>query len=200
MPFELIWFMVTRKRVVILLTDLLFFDTDCLSAFLWINNQSLLAMLYPGRVIIPAEVYAELSNPAIPHLKNRVDLMIQSGDAKVESISNDSKEYEIYRKLTTSPDPGHIIIGNGEAAAIVMAKERDGILASNNLRDISAYVEEYGIKHVTTGDIMKEALQKGFITEDQGNQLWASMLSKRRKLGYNSFTEYLNKNYGGNVG
>lgn len=55
-----IWFMAMRKKAVTLLTEPLFFDTDCLSAFLWINNQSLLAQLYPARVIIPAQVYAEL--------------------------------------------------------------------------------------------------------------------------------------------
>lgn len=29
----------------------LYFDTDCLSAFLWIENESILTQLYPGRVI-----------------------------------------------------------------------------------------------------------------------------------------------------
>lgn len=31
------------------MTETVYFDTDCLSAFLWVNNQSLLAQLYPGR-------------------------------------------------------------------------------------------------------------------------------------------------------
>ena len=35
------------------------------------------------------------------------------------------------------------------------------------------------------------ALDSGFITEQEGNTLWANMLKKRRKLGANSFTEYL---------
>lgn len=31
-----------------LLTDTYYFDTDCLSAFLWVRNESILAQLYPG--------------------------------------------------------------------------------------------------------------------------------------------------------
>ena len=147
------------------MTEPLFFDTDCLSAFLWINNQSLLSQLYPGRVIIPAQVYAELSIPSVPQLKQRIDVMISNGDAKVESIQADTKEYRLYRKLVSKPDPGHVIIGSGEAAAIALAKEQGGILASNNLRDVEVYVSEFGLQHMTTGDILKEALDRGLITE-----------------------------------
>lgn len=172
----------------------LFFDTDCLSAFLWVNNQSLLAQLYPGRIVIPKEVYNELSNPAVPHLKKRVDSMLASGDARIESIQTESIEYLLYRKMTESPDEGHLIIGRGEASAIALAKERDGILASNNLKDISAYVAEFGLRHVTTGDILKEALLNELITEEEGNQLWQEMLKKKRKLGYRSFEEFLEDN------
>jgi hypothetical protein len=44
---------------------------------------------------------------------------------------------------------------------------------------------------MTTGDILAEAYEKGYITESQGNSLWASMLKKRRKLGAESFADYL---------
>lgn len=176
------------------LTEPLFFDTDCLSAFLWVNNQSLLTQLYPGRIVIPAQVYAELSRPSIPHLKTRVDAMVNSGDAQIESIEVNTEEYALYRKLVSAPNPGHRIIGDGEASAIAMAKERKGILASNNLKDIAVYVEKFGLQHKTTGAILKDAMDKGLITESDGNQLWQSMLNKRRRLGYASFTDYLQAN------
>lgn len=144
--------------------------------------------------MIPAEVYAELSNPSISHLKNRVDAMLASGNAQIATIQTNTEEYKLYRKLVTTPDAGHVIIGNGEAAAITLVKERGGILASNNLKDVRAYVEEFDLKHMTTGEIMKEALNQGLITEDEGNSLWKSMLNKRRKLGYASFSDYLKSN------
>lgn len=176
------------------MTEPLFFDTDCLSAFLWINNQSLIAQLYPGRIIIPAQVYEELSIPSIPHLKNRIDSMINSGDASIKHILTNTEEYELYRKLSDSPDKGHVIIGSGEAAAIALAKQYDGILASNNLRDVSVYVSEFELHHKTTGDILKDALDSGLITESDGNQLWQDMLKKRRKLGYPTFSDFLKAN------
>ena len=45
--------------------------------------------------------------------------MISSGDARIETIQADTEEYRLYRKLVSKPDPGHVIIGSGEAAAIV---------------------------------------------------------------------------------
>lgn len=45
------------------MTEPLFFDTDCLSAFLWVNDHSLLALLYPGRIVIPAEAYDDRGYP-----------------------------------------------------------------------------------------------------------------------------------------
>jgi len=97
----------------------------------------------------------------------------------------------MYYKLTSAPEIGHAIIGKGEAASIALAKCSNGIVASNNLKDISVYIEEFGLRHITTGDILVEALKSDFITEVQGNTIWASMLAKRRKLGAVSFTDYL---------
>ncbi len=176
------------------MTEPLFFDTDCISAFLWVDNESILSKLFPGRIIIPKEVYDELSHPGVNRvkgLKAQVDSMIQNGDATVEPIIVGTNTYELYRKLTINPDPGHKIIGRGEAASISLAKEKQGILASNNLKDISVYVEEYGLTHYTTGDIMKMALEAGLINEAQGNAVWTSMIARRRKLGYATFSDYL---------
>ena len=66
-------------------------------------------------------------------------------------------------------------------------------MANNNLRDICVYVEKYALKHITTGDIMLEALEKELITEAQGDQIWVSMLAKRHRLGAASFSEYIEK-------
>ncbi len=174
------------------LTDSLFFDTDCLSAFLWVGNESLLVKLYPGKIIIPKPVYDELSYPGVNHLKARVDTLLSSGQASLEGILTDSEAYLLYYQLAYKPNSGNKIIGKGEAASIALAKSMGGILASNNLRDIMVYVENFGLRHMTTGDILIQALENGYITESQGNAIWASMLAKRRKLGSASFTDYIN--------
>ena len=94
--------------------------------------------------------------------------MIQDGDATVKSIIADTDAFDLYIKMTCNPDPHHKIIGKGEAASIVLAKENDGILASNNLRDVSQYVTEYNLKHVTTGEIMKNGTRERVSYRESG--------------------------------
>jgi len=173
------------------LTDSLFFDTDCISAFLWVKNESLLPQLYPGRIVIPGPVYEELSNPKIVHLKVRIDALVSVGQAEIVEIIVGTKEYNMFYKLAVEPDQGQKLIGRGEASSIALAKENDGIVASNNLRDISIYIEEFQLKHITTGEILINAYNKELITEVDGNTIWASMLAKRRKLGAASFSGFL---------
>jgi hypothetical protein len=173
------------------LTNSLFFDTDCICAFLWINEESLLEKMYSGKIVIPKEVYNEIDRPTIPHLKARIDQLIANGSAIVMSMDINSEEYSLYRELTTFS--GNKLIGSGEAASISLAKKHNGVLGSNNLRDVGYYVNKYSLKHVTTGDILVEAFQKGLITEQEGNTIWANMLKKKRKIGANSFTEFFQK-------
>ena len=170
------------------MTDSLFFDTDCICAFLWINEESLLEKMYSGKIVIPKEVYNEIDRPTIPHLKARIDQLIANGSAIVMSMDINSEEYSLYRELTTFS--GNKLIGSGEAASISLAKKHNGVLGSNNLRDVGYYVNKYSLKHVTTGDILVEAFQNGLITEQEGNTIWANMLKKKRKIGANSFTEF----------
>lgn len=169
----------------------LYFDTDCLSAFLWVRNESILTQLYPGRVIIPKQVYDELAS--VPHLQARIDTLLRQNKIELLEIKVGTPAAELYAELTGNPRPGHIIIGRGEAASLALSKTFNGIVASNNLRDITQYIEEYDLQHKTTGDILVEALDAGIISEPEGNALWSNMLRKRRQLGAPSFTEFLHQ-------
>ncbi len=173
------------------MTDSLFFDCDCISAFLWINGQNILSQLYSKKIIISKQAYNELSNPSVPHLKQRVDALVNIGDACIYDMDVNSEEYKLFLRMTTCPEKGYKIIGDGEAAAIALAKENDGIIASNNLRDIVQYISKYNLKHITTGDILVKALRCGIITESEGNMIWKSMIAKQRKLGAATFSDYL---------
>jgi len=173
------------------LIDPLFFDTDCLSAFLWAQCESLLAQLYPDRIVIPRVVYTELSDPRVAHLKARLDTMLAAGQAVIAEIDVGTGEYNVFYKLTQAPDAGHKIIGDGEAAAIALAKGEGGIVASNNLSEITLYIQEYGLEHTTTGDILVDAYQRSLKTEVECNAIWTRMIEKRRKLGAASFSNYL---------
>jgi len=174
------------------MTDDLFFDTDCLSAFLWINDTNILQALYAGKIVIPDPVYQEMSNPCIPHIKRRADVLLNNNIATVQQLEVGTEEYNTYRELVKG-DSGHKAIGMGEAAGIALAKTYNGILASNNYADIAPYIEKYNLRHVDTGHILLEALEKGIINEQDGNDIWKKMLDKNRKLPAGSFTEYIRR-------
>ena len=109
------------------MTDKLFFDTDCISAFLWVKEENILLKLYPGLIILPKPVFNELTNPSIPHIKRRVNELCLSGDVSTKEILMNTNEYKLYYELVISPPKGEKIIGKGEAAAIALAKTYNGI-------------------------------------------------------------------------
>lgn len=142
-------------------------------------------------MVVPKPVYIEFDRPSIPHLKERLDSMLDNNEIIVQDIVVGTTEFDTYFQLTESPATGHKLIGKGEAAAIALAKEKHGIVASNNLSDIYAYVEEFELNFITTGDILIDAFKNKLVTESECNTIWAAMMAKRRKLGADSFTEYL---------
>lgn len=114
-------------------TDAYFFDTDCISAFLWVNHQNILAKLYPGRIIIPQQVYDELGY--VTELKNKVANMLVNDEVKLMDIDYGTPEYDDFEEMTLHPT-GFKIIGNGEASAIALVRAHGGVIASNNTKDI----------------------------------------------------------------
>lgn len=172
------------------MTDKLFFDTDCISSFLWVGEENILFKLYSGRIILPKQVYDELSNPCVPHFKRKVNQLCMSGDIFIKEIIIGTEEYLIYYELVRT-SKGEKAIGKGEAAVIALAKIYNGILASNNLKDVDKYVKKYELEHITTSDILVSALDKGCINEKTGNQIWKDMIERRRKLPTKTFTDYL---------
>ena len=87
----------------------LYFDTDCLSAFLWIENESILTQLYPGRVMIPKQVYDELGS--VPHLQGRIDTLLGRNEVELLEIEAGTPAAELYAEMTGNPRPGHAVIG-----------------------------------------------------------------------------------------
>ena len=168
----------------------IFYDTDCLSCFISINDVSILKELFK-QVIIPYEVYNEFTKVNI--LKNRVDNLINEKFIKVIDFDINSNTYQLFIKLHRGYQFDKEI-GKGEAAAIALAVENNGILASNNTKDIMKAVEKYGLTRIKTGDILVKAYKCEIINEDEGNEIWKKMLNQKRYLTENSFSEYLKKN------
>jgi len=167
----------------------LFLDTDCLSTFLVVGRENLILQLYAGRIGIPQQVLIELNK--VKQFKIKLDGRLKTGKVIPFQLPAGSAEAAMYLKLTTSPDAGCKIIGSGEAAAIALAKQYDGILGSNNLRDILPYIRLFNLKYRTSADIMAEALERHLINEGQGNVIWRDMLQRNRKLPADTFTDFL---------
>lgn len=171
------------------MTEPLFLDTDCLSTFLIVQRENLVLQLYAGRIGIPQQVYAELRRVAF--LKSRVDALLHANRVVLYQIAAASDSGDLYLKLTTAPEPGYKIIGSGEAAAIVLTRQYDGILGSNNMRDILPYIALYHLRHRTSADIMAEALEHRLITEGQGNAIWREMRQRNRRMPAETFSDFL---------
>lgn len=172
------------------LTKKIFFDTDCLSSFYWADQEVLLCQMFSDRMVIPKEVYVELSSPAVPLLNKKLIQCVNMLKIEVKEILTGTQEFDLFFQLALAPEDNKGI-GKGEAAAISLAKVYDGVIASNNLKDIAKYINKFGLEHLTTADILQEALELSFISEYEGNEIWEKMLSKKRKLPFPSFSDFL---------
>lgn len=175
----------------IFMTEVIFFDTDCISSFLWTGSEYLLIHCFGNAMILPRQVYNEISS--VPHLKQKIDVMIKNGNLKIEDLLVGSEENNLYLDLTDYTRSSTLpLIGRGEAAAIVLSKKNNGVLASNNFRDVKYYVELYGLKHIATQDIIHKAVNDGILSITQADAIWIQMVAKRRKLPFSTFSDYLN--------
>jgi predicted nucleic acid-binding protein len=159
-------------------------DSDFLSSFAWVNRMDILESLYSKRMIVLEEVLEELRR--VPHLASRVELSIGNGHIRSEAMLANSPEA---LQLAKFIEPGRY--GTGEASCMAYLTQHDGILGSNNLSDIKDFCVQNKKHLLTTADVLHQAYKIGQLNLDEANEIWASMLSKRRKLPASSFTEYL---------
>lgn len=171
--------------------DKIYFDTDCLSSFLWTNSQSILVQLYGDRVFVPTLVLDEIRK--VPFLQGQLTRYLNTGLIQTENFGIKDDPFNIY-KLLILGDNEHPKIGQGEAAVIALAKCNEATMASNNLKDISYYIEYYNLNNITTADILHEAVQNNVITHLEADALWQKMILCRRNLPYQSYSEWLQHN------
>lgn len=176
------------------MTDSLYFDTDCISSFLWVHREDILLTLFKDRIIIPKQVFNELSSPKVPHIGKKVNDLLTNNDIAVKEIVLNTSEYYCYQELTNPTQKGLKIIGNGEAAVLSLVKVNGGIVASNNLKDIAIYVKKFNLNHTTTADILVQSFKSKLIDESDGNLIWQKMVLKKRKLPAASFSNYYKQN------
>lgn len=167
-----------------------FYDSDVLSCFLAIHDVSILKQLF-DKVFIPYEVFNELVKASF--LAADLNQLINEGFIEIKDRNPDSEEQKLFSSLVYGYEFDREI-GKGEAAAITLAVFHNGILASNNTRDIVEAIRKLNISRIKTGDILVKAYNEGIIDEKEANEIWKEMLAKNRYLTAESFSDYLKGN------
>lgn len=129
---------------------------------------------------MPKSVYAEIS--VVYLLKTKVDKMVSKREMEIVGIDYKTVEYKLYSDLYNGKIHNRPRKGRGKAASIALTKINNGILASNNLKDVAYYIRKYKLLFLTTGEILFLLFQHDVILLSEGNIIWSSIISKKRVL------------------
>lgn len=164
----------------------LFYDTDCLSSFLGVNRADLLQRLF-SKIIISQQVKDEFDNEETPSkIKERLKLLIDDKFVEIKEIYLSSKEGNTYFELKSEYED----IGKGELSVLALAITYNGVIASNNLKDICKLIRKYELEHITSAVILFKCFENDFISMEETEQIWQEMLNNTIKLPKSSFKEY----------
>lgn len=167
----------------------IFFDTDCLSSFLDVGKTDLLELEF-SKIIISTVVKDEFDElPINHHIYQGLTRLIKKGFVEVYDMEITSFEYEKYSEFLDDDEDS----GEGELSVIALCIIKNGILASNNFRDVCSYVKKYKLEHITTSRILVNCYNDGHIDLNQANIIWKNMLNKNIRLPEDTFEKYLNK-------
>ena len=176
-------------------------DTDFLSSFLWRDQFGIVTRLFAKLgmdIVVPQAVIEELGystrtreclQTPLMQLNNKKDKVRGSGNVYIRDIDPFSDMGIKYKELKES-------MGQGELAAISMllyAEDEATCLASNNLKDVSRYVENYGITLWTTADVLVKAEELGIITQKKAINLWEKMYEDGLYLPEGTYEEYIKR-------
>lgn len=168
----------------------IFCDTDCLSSFLDVERTDLLKSIF-SKIFISSIVKEEFE--ALPndhHILQGLNRLIQEEFIEVEDMEVTSPEYELYSDFLEDDEDG----GEGELSVIALTIIKNGILASNNFKDVCSYVKQYRLEHITTSRIFVKCYDEQHISWDEANTIWNLMKNEKQiRLPEETFEIYYNK-------
>ena len=179
----------------ILFEKKIFYDTDCLSCFLAVNECGILQKLF-SKIIIPTAVESEILDDGTPkHIKNHFRKLVNLEFIEVQTMEIGSPEHELYNDIKKN----HQFMGDGEAAVIALTRENGGVIASNNLKDVKKLVKDFDLNLITTAFILATAYEKCIKTSSELDEIWKRMIRNGRKRSLpnniHSFTQYYDELY-----
>lgn len=172
-----------------------FYDTDCLECFLFVDAGNILEELF-SKIIIPEQVYSEIMAENTPTIVKKNFKNLKNRFVEIKEISFLSQEYTTYNLIKKGlwSKTGKIC-GSGESAAITLAHLNNGLVASNNLSDVEEYIESLDIELITSSMILSKAVERDIISKENTDDLWKGMINKGIKLPKESFSDYFDELY-----
>lgn len=172
-----------------------FYDTDCLECFLFVDAGNILEELF-SKIIIPEQVYSEIMAENTPAIVKKNFKNLKNRFVEIKEISFLSQEYTTYNLIKKGlwSKTGKIC-GSGESAAITLAHLNNGLVASNNLSDVEEYIESLDIELITSSMILSKAVERDIISKENADDLWKGMINKGIKLPKESFSDYFDELY-----
>lgn len=152
-------------------------DSDVISHFISGGMLGLISDIFPtNKILLLDKVYAELER--YHKRKPLIDKMISKGAFILFPFPEDDpdimKEYAYIMKS--------LFKGNGESACMAVARFRNEIIASSNLKDIRQYCDLHTIDYLTTMDFLCSALQKGLIKHKECDDFISRVIRAGSKL------------------
>lgn len=172
-----------------------FYNTDCLECFLFVDAGHILEELF-SKIIIPEQVYSEIMAENTPAIVKKNFKNLKNRFVEIKEISFLSQEYTTYNLIKKGlwSKTGKIC-GSGESAAITLAHLNNGLVASNNLSDVEEYIESLDIELITSSMILSKAVERDIISKESADDLWKGMINKGIKLPKESFSDYFDELY-----
>lgn len=172
-----------------------FYDTDCLECFLFVDAGYILEELF-SKIIIPEQVHKEITDDNTDSVVKVNFEKLKEGFLEIREIPFASNEYITYKSIERGfwSQTGKVC-GNGESAAMALAHLNKGIVASNNLSDVEEYIESLDIELLTSSMILSKAVEKSIVSKDTANVLWKGMVDEGIYLPRDSFSDYYDELY-----
>ncbi len=125
---------------------------------------------------------------------------MKSGEIQTLSIEAGSELADLRNKIAVDYlNKFQKTIGNGELDMLALSKHHNCAClvntASNNLRDISWYLEKENIKNVSTMDILCYSHEKLGLKFEDLNILKDEMVKRKRRLPQENVETYYKENY-----
>jgi len=152
-------------------------DADVISHFISAGEIELFPKIFSNNTIFLLDkVYDELAR--FNKRKPIIDNMLSSGSLTILPFPDDqpeiSKEYAYIKKS--------LFKGDGESACMAVARYKDNIIASSNLKDISHYCNLHSIDYLTTMDFLCAALDKNLLSMNECDDFISKVILKGSKL------------------